>query len=96
METNLINNLSNFVNYAYEWGNKAAHTALNQEMLEEAGIICHTALNQAFGAVQFASQMCVENGYPDLAKEVEDKWETVWSVWFTDLTNEVLGKGGGF
>lgn len=90
METIIITDLSNFVNYSYEWGSKAVRTALNQDMTEEAKAICHTALNQAFGAVLFASKMCVNSGYPDLAKEIEDKWETVWGVWFTDLTKEVL------
>lgn len=88
METNIISNLTSFINYTYEWGEKAVLTTVYEKMYEEARIICHTSLNQAFGAVQFAAQLCIENGYPDMAKEIENKWEQVWSVWYKDLALE--------
>lgn len=90
METNIINNLTNFINYTYNWGSKSVRTALNQQMFEEAHAICTVVHSQAFGALQFAAQMCIENGYPDMAKEIEDKWETVWGEWFKELVQEVL------
>lgn len=90
METNIINNLTNFINYTYNWSSKSIHTALNQKMFDEAKGLCTVAQAQAFGALEFAVQMCIENGYPDLAKEIENKWETVWGEWFKDLIQEVL------
>lgn len=88
METNIINNLTNRINLNYEIHKVGATTFANQGMWESARLMARDGMNKAYGAMEFAMMLCHENGYPDLAKEIMDKWNNTWSVWFSDLMKD--------
>lgn len=88
METNIINNLTTRMNANYDIHKVGASTFANQGMWEEAKLMARDGLQKAYGAMEFAMMLCHENGYPDLANEIAEKWNSTWSVWFSDLYKE--------
>lgn len=87
METNIINNLTTQVMNCYDIHKVGADTFANQGMWEEAELMVRDGMNKAYGAMEFAMMMCHENGYPDIAKEIMDRWNNMWSIWFSGLMN---------
>lgn len=88
METNIINNLTTFVNKQYELGKANANMFANNDRWDAARAMAKSFSNQAYGAVEFAVMLCHENGYPDMAGEILEKWNGTWSEWFNKLEND--------
>lgn len=88
METNMMNNLTTRMMNCYDECKMTNSMFVKTRMYEAAktNVVYYT--NRAYGAMEFAMMLCHENGYPDLANEIAEKWNNVWSVWFNDLIKE--------
>lgn len=88
METNILNNLTTFINNCYENGKATAGMFANNQMWKEAENTIKMYVSRACGATEFAAMLCHENGYPDTAGEILEKWNGTWNEWFADLVKE--------
>lgn len=88
METNIINNLTTRMMNCYDECKMTCSTFTMVNNFSYAHQTAKFYMNRAYGAMEFAVMLCHENGYPDMAGEIMNKWNDTWSVWFSDLIKE--------
>lgn len=88
MDSTIIINLEELISTEYDFTKNMVNTF---KMVGDFEGMRQTAINQTnfcLGAVAFAISLCNKKGNYDLAKEISEKWEIIWSDWFNDFTKD--------